>query len=191
MIDVYSGERQVKVNKLALAPILLLLLMALPVQATDWQKVTSFTGSSDQITDYFSISGSEWRIVWIYTPDSQFPTYAVFSFFVYPKGETPGYTECILKSGATEISGTTYIHAGAGDYYLDIGVANIENFQIVVQYDTETVAEDTQKVDSGSAALGGIILIAIIIVIIVGVVYIIKLIKKRPKLVQAPPPPPT
>lgn len=169
-----------KVNKLALAPILLLFLsMILSVQAANWQTVKTFTQNGT--TDNFNIPGSEWRIDWSYTPDSQYPTFAAFSFFVYPKGETAIYIESIYKIGANNTSGTTYIHQGLEDYYLKINVANTESFTITVQYDADTVpsTQGTTGTDGGSAVLGGILILIIIIIIAVAVFYISKSRKKK------------
>jgi hypothetical protein len=101
--------------------------------AADWQEVTTFTGASDQTTDYININSDEWRITWTYTPDNDYPEYAAFSIIVYPKGEDAMYTTMISKMGNTETNGTTYIHEGNKEYYLKIGAANLEDYNIKIE----------------------------------------------------------
>jgi hypothetical protein len=137
------------------------------------------TGSSDKTTDYFNVPGSEWRITWDYTPHFDSPEYAVFGFFVYPKGTTTQYVDNIYKSGAAETVGTTYIHKGPGNYYLKIIVANIEDYRITVEYDADTVPNTT-----GSVALGGVLILIIIAAVAIGAFYIAK---SRKKKIVAPP----
>lgn len=124
-------------KKLVLAPVFLI-LMALPVQAVNWQTVATYTRTGT--TDYFSIPTSEWRIDWTYTPDSQYPAYAAFSFFVYLKGETALYIESVYKTGANDTSGTTYVHQGPGEYYLRISEASTQALTVTVQYDADAPA---------------------------------------------------
>ncbi len=103
------------------------------VQAQTYQLVTSITGSSTQTTNYFTIPSSEWRLTWSYTPSSAGGTYAIFSVFVYPKGETAVYVDTIIKTGATDTSGVEYIHQGQTDYYVKIIAANVDSYTIKVE----------------------------------------------------------
>jgi len=162
-----------KIKEEIFLTLILLLLAVFTVQAADWQTVKTFTGSGTDTynTDNFSIPGSEWRITWSYTPDSQFPEMTLFNVVVYPKGETALYVDFIMKSGAADTSGASYFHQGPGDYYLKINVANTEGYTITVQYDTESVP---RAAGIGSWVVGAAVLVIIIVVIIGGVFYIIK-----------------
>jgi hypothetical protein len=109
--------------------------------AANWQTVTTITGSSDQTTDYFNVPTNEWRLTWSYTPDPQYPQYAVFSFFVYPKGEDAIYVDNVSVDGDRETSGTMYVHEGSKDFYIKTITANLPNYTIQVQYDTTAIPE--------------------------------------------------
>jgi len=41
-----------------------------------------------------------------------------------------------MKTGRDQTNGTTYVHEGAKDYYLKIGAANIQNYNIKIEYDS-------------------------------------------------------
>ncbi len=110
---------------------LLFITLLSVASAADWQQVTTFTGTVDQTTDYFTVPTQEWRLTWSITPDNK---YAVFSIFVYEKGENAIYVTNLMgdndKSG-----GTTYVHEGAKDYYMKIGTANLKSYNIKIEYD--------------------------------------------------------
>lgn len=109
--------------------------------AANWQTVTTFTGASDTTTDYFNVPTIEWRLTWSYTPSSSGGDYAVFSFFIYQKGETAVYKDYLMKTGRDETSGTIYVHEGSKEYYLTIGAANIQNYNIKIEYDSSAIPE--------------------------------------------------
>jgi hypothetical protein len=119
----------------------LTLLACSTCQASDWQEVTTFTGASDQTTDYFNITASEWRITWNYTPSSDYPDMAGFGFFAYPKGEDAMYSAYGSMMGANETSGVTYVHEGNQQYYLKINVANLQGYNIKIEQDLSTIPE--------------------------------------------------
>ena len=102
-------------------------------RAQNYQQVTTITGASDKTTNYFIIPSSEWRISWSYTPSSSGGTYAVFSVFTYPKGETAIFIDSLMKMGTTETSGVTYVHQGNKEYYMKIGAANIDSYTITIE----------------------------------------------------------
>ncbi len=109
--------------------------------AANWQTVTTITGSSDQTTDYFNVPTNEWSVTWSYTPDPQYPQYAGFYFYIYPKGETAVYVDSVSATGDRQTSGTSYVHEGSKDYYLKILDANIPNYTIQIEYDTTAIPE--------------------------------------------------
>ena len=87
------------------------------------------TGSGGKTTPPFTVTTEEWVIDWSYTSDD--PEFAVFGFFVYPRGETVMYVEaCLFPEGT---SGSTYSYAGAGEYYIKVEAANIKTWTITIK----------------------------------------------------------
>ena len=91
----------------------------------------TLTGSSDKKTAPFTVTTSEWIIDWSYVPDPELSEFAVFGFFVYPRGETVGYVESVLVPDST--SGTTYSYAGVGEYYISVTIANVRSWTITIR----------------------------------------------------------
>jgi len=89
------------------------------------------TGSSDKTSPPFEVTTKEWIIDWSYTPDSEYSEYAVFGFFVYPRGETAMYVEAISASDDT--SGSTYSYAGIGEYYVEVICGNLQSWEIIIR----------------------------------------------------------
>jgi hypothetical protein len=87
----------------------------------------------------FTIPGKEWRIVWSYEPNADYPSATIFGVVVYPKGESSLYTELISKEGDAETSGITYIHTGPNDYYLKLVIGNTQSYTIKIECDYDTV----------------------------------------------------
>jgi len=88
------------------------------------------TGSGDKTSAPFLVTTSEWIIDWSYTTDD--PEYAIFGFFVYPRGETAAYVEMAM-AGEGQTSGTTYSYAGPGEYYIKALAGNISSWQITIR----------------------------------------------------------
>jgi len=109
----------------------------------DWSEVTRFTGSGTEsyTTDYFTCEHVEWRIRWEYVPDSDFPEYTVFNVYSYPEGEDVIFIDSIIKMGAEDTSGASYIHNNAGTFYSTINVANTESYTIIVEQDLDSIPE--------------------------------------------------
>ncbi len=164
---------------------LIVVLFSTQVEAVNWQTVTTITGSDSKNSEEFHIGGSEWRIRWTYTPNGADPSLTMFSFFVYPHGETNNYVDYVSKSGSGGTSGTLSIHEGPKLYYISILSANTPGYTLTVEYDADSVVSDS--------ALAVIIFLAIglpIILIIIISVIIRKRVKKRKTLTMIPPPPP-
>lgn len=87
------------------------------------------TGSGDKTSPPFTVTTSEWIIDWSFSASE--PGYAVFGFFVYPRGETAMYVESVLFPSTS--SGTTYSYAGPGDYYVKISAGNINSWTITIR----------------------------------------------------------
>ena len=90
-----------------------------------------FTGSSDKTTPPFEVTTDEWVIDWSYIPDPEYPEYAVFGFYIYPRGETVSYVESMVFPEDT--SGSTYSYAGPGEYYVKVSSGNIESWEITIR----------------------------------------------------------
>jgi hypothetical protein len=128
---------------LVTAVIILTSLMTISfVHATNWQTVTTVTGSGDKTSNNFTIQATQWRLVWSYTLDPQYPQYSVFYVFTYPQGENVSYVDYI-SANQTKTSGIEYIYQGQGNFYLNIIAANVPSYTITVQQDTDTTASPT------------------------------------------------
>jgi len=99
---------------------------ATPESTPATKKSITLRGTSDETTRPFRVTTEEWNIEWSYQTDD--PEWAVFSLFIYPRGETVGYVEAIMSTGS--MSGSTYSYAGPGEYYIVVGAANIKSWVI-------------------------------------------------------------
>jgi uncharacterized membrane protein len=108
--------------------------------AASWSEVTQFTGSGDYISDYFTCNHAEWRIVWNYTPMSDYSEYARFTIDVLTRNET-SLIGRISQEGNTTTNGTTYIHNQQGEFYLDFLVSNLTGYTAVIEQDMQSVPE--------------------------------------------------
>jgi hypothetical protein len=153
--------------------IFIFVIVILNVNAVAWRQVTSFAGSGTEQknTDNFHVLGTEWRVVWSYTPDEQLPALTVFNVIVYPEGETQSYVEFITQTGANQTTGTTYIHQGAGDYYIKAIVANTQGYTVTVEYDEDSVPR-SGNISVESAMLVTSIIVAVAVVAAGAMVYV-------------------
>ena len=94
-----------------------------------WHSVITFSGSEDKTTPPFTIKGDEWRVNWTVNSSSKYPRLSVF---VYPRGETVNYVSHWGCSKAY-YSDTQYIYEGSGDYYFDVGAANLDSWKLEVE----------------------------------------------------------
>lgn len=109
----------------------------------NWSEVVRFSGSGSEhyTTDYFACEHVEWRILWEYVPDPDYSEFTIFNVYTYPKGEEVMFTDCIIKTGAENTSGNSYIHNEAGTFYMVINIANTETYTIVVEQDLDSILE--------------------------------------------------
>lgn len=171
-------------RKLLLTLILLCIIAPVAYAAANWQSVKTFTGASTQDTDYFTVTATEWRIRWSYTPAAGFAgDLAVFGFNLYEKGGQFSKLP-LLKTGRNETSGTTYIHEGQKDYYFKISVANLatSGYTITIEQDAETIPNPANSTTDGAIVL---------IVVAVAIILAVLLLKRRRKPKQPLPPPPS
>lgn len=130
--------------------------------AASWQSVTTFTGAADTKTDYFKVPTNEWRLTWSIEPSFS-AELAVFGVFIYPKGEDMQYAGYAAKyTGSNQTSGTLYVHEGIKDYYLEISSANVQNYDVRIEYDSSAVPEFSS------------IALVVAIVLMTGIVLIVR-----------------
>ena len=177
-----------KSNKALLCGLIVVMVAAIfsiPVKAANWQPVTTVTGSGSQTSAEFHIKGSEWRISWTYTPNPQEPSLTVFSFFVYPHGETAAYVGNVIKYGSGETSGTLSIHEGPKLYYIEVLAGNTPGYSLSVEYDADSEVSDSLLV----AIIAAVIIIPTILIVVMAVL-VRKRVKNRKLAMLSPPPPP-
>ena len=111
--------------------------------SNNWSEVTRFSGSGTEhyTTDYFNCEHVEWRIRWEYVPHPAFPLLALFNVYTYPQGEDVLYIDDIIKTGANDINGTSYIHNNDGTFYSKINVALTESYTIIIEQDLNSIPE--------------------------------------------------
>lgn len=85
-----------------------------PAPVAQWTKVASWSGSSTKNTENFTVTGSEWRIVWTCTAPS---TGGIFQIYTYGKGQDLIGVAANQQGNGSDIS---YQHEGAGSYHLTI-----------------------------------------------------------------------
>lgn len=87
---------------------------AATVQPEMWNTIETFHGSSDQVTDSFTVT-NPWRLTWTCYPPRDYGYTASYNLFVYANGKLIVNTIC---SGAN-LTGHT-IQLTSGSMYLDI-----------------------------------------------------------------------
>jgi len=99
-----------------------------------WHLVTVFygTGTTTKNTAGFYIPSDQWRITWGCRVHPDYPKLSLFSFFVYPQGETRQYIGTVYSAGESK-EDQTYLYEGRGYYYLKIITANTGAWVIVVE----------------------------------------------------------
>ena len=172
----------------ALAAVALVFAFCSPLaEAENWQPVTTITGSGEQVSSEFHIKGSEWRIRWSYAPNAQYPSMTVFSFFVYPHGESAAYVDSVVLPD--ERSGVLSLHGGPRLYYVRVVAGNTPGYTLVVEYDA-----DSEVSDSTLAVVIGLTIGIPIVLIVVMAVAVRRRVKARKRsnasMFQPPPPPP-
>ena len=83
----------------------------------------------------------EWRIRWEYVPHPALPLLALFNVYTYPQGEDALYIDDIIKTGANDTNGTSYIHNNNGTFYSKINVALTESYTIIIEQDLNSIPE--------------------------------------------------
>jgi hypothetical protein len=96
----------------------------------EWQRIKTFTGTANDTTTQFPISGTGWRICWAI--DTLYPEYATFDIFVYRKGVQTTFEQKFSHTG-TDNAGTVLIEQGAGTYYMKVIATNLYRWSIAVE----------------------------------------------------------
>ena len=96
---------------------------------TGWERITAFTGTGNDTTSLFPISGGTWRICWAI--DSIYPDYAVFDVFIYREDEPNTFTYKFSNTGNE--SGTVLIELDSGTYYMKVIATNLYRWSIAVE----------------------------------------------------------
>jgi len=88
------------------------------------------TGKGSATSAPFITTTDEWIIDWSYTPNEADSDLAVFSFFVYHKGETKNFVKQVLLP--KETTGSTYCYLGKGEYYIRVVADNVDRWEIKI-----------------------------------------------------------
>jgi len=94
-----------------------------------WHTVTTLTSSTSKKTDTFNIKGEKWKFTWSCDKAND---YDGMNIAVYEQGSS-SYTEFLFMQKCPETEETTFVYAGAGDYYFDISIANVNSWTIKVE----------------------------------------------------------
>jgi heme/copper-type cytochrome/quinol oxidase subunit 2 len=146
------------------------------ITAQTWQEVTTITGAASQKTNYFNIPVKEARYEWSYATST--PTYAGFYVTLYKEDNSIYVDMLMAPSGQT--SGTQYLHnLSPGNYYIDVGAANLDSYTIKVESQTSGNAatpKPTNNNDAGSSDGGdsaaGLVAVAVIAAIVVVLIFV-------------------
>ncbi|MDG7041509.1 MAG: hypothetical protein JRN22_00455 [Nitrososphaerota archaeon] len=82
-------------------------------------------GYTDTTSAPFTIPTNEWIIKWSYVQANE-GVGALFSLFVYPRGDTINYVSTLssYNDPRSQPNGSTYVYASPGDYYIEVLAAN-------------------------------------------------------------------
>ena len=94
-----------------------------------WHNVTTFTSSTSKKTDTFNTRGEKWRFTWSCTKANDMD---YISISVYTPG-SDSYLEFLFMQKCPTTEETTFLYEGAGDYYFDVGTANVNSWAIKVE----------------------------------------------------------
>jgi hypothetical protein len=111
----------------------------------NWVEVTRFSGiGSDSLmnTTDFTVSYPEWRILWEYTPDTEYPENAGLTVMAYSRTEPGGPVNEIFALGTANKTGTSNVHNKTGIFYLTIATSpDVLNYTLIIEQDIDSVPE--------------------------------------------------
>ena len=113
----------------------------------NWSQVATFAGENSVNTDSFTCNHSEWRIRW--EADIQHLLFYFTDYFLqittFPEGSINYYIDFIngsfssISDSGNRVSGTSYIHDNAGNFYLRILTStHTENYRVIVEQNTNS-----------------------------------------------------
>jgi len=102
---------------------------AVSVPQSEPEEHIVFIGSDNTTTLPFEITTKKWIVDWSYITDDS--KVALFSFFIYLKGETEIPTEAVFIT--EETSGSLYSNAGPGEYYVRVEVFDVKYWKIIIK----------------------------------------------------------
>lgn len=95
-------------------------------QAT-WHSIMKTTGNGDKNTPSFTTTGNKFKVKITATASVNATQYATIHFFAYPEGETTYYVGqgSIQQFTQSSMTDEFEVTATPGNYYLDVGAANV------------------------------------------------------------------
>lgn len=103
-----------------------------PAAAATWVEVVALSGTADQASQVFALSGKETRMVYEFVGSD--PDMAIGSIYLEKEG-----TDIMVDGGIPVVmatkpeSNTTAIHKKAGNYFLDVKAANLESWTVRIE----------------------------------------------------------
>ena len=98
----------------------------IPDYQGSWRYVDEFDGASDKTTDTFIITGKKVRLTYEIDPEND---YSIFFLYLYEEEDSFLTSMYSLKEGAE----TSISYCGSGTYYLNIGAANLDGWEVKVE----------------------------------------------------------
>lgn len=108
------------------------------------QEVETVSGTGNEQSPVFDITGGSFRLTITSDPTSQDPQGASVSVFVFPEGEDVDFVTVFDQEG--EGTETSIVNAGPGSFFLDILAANTD-FEITVDDCTDDAGNDGDNGD--------------------------------------------
>ena len=141
------GERTAVIIAVVFSLILLGSLSSVVfASSANWVEIVRFTGygTNAYSTNEFTCNHAEWRIIWEYIPNSQDSNSTVFAVFVYPIQQGfrgPTYLDSIIRNGAEDTKGISFIHDYHGTFTLNINAVETESYSIIIEQNIDSIPE--------------------------------------------------
>lgn len=103
-----------------------------PAAEASWVEVATLSGTADQASQVFALSGKETRMVYEFIGSD--PDMAIATIYLEKEG-----TDIMVEGGIPVImatkpeSNTTAIHKKAGNYFLDVKAANLDSWSVRIE----------------------------------------------------------
>lgn len=105
-----------------------------PPPEKSWMEVIRLSGSTDKTTDSFFIGGERFRVNWSATADNEF---GLFSIYVYKPGQSLWLETVFVSWDVAETKSDSTVVFDSGEVYLDIGAANLADYEIIIEEYTD------------------------------------------------------